>query len=196
MLETTPGGLALAGAGGYVLARRALAPIDHLASAAQRITAARLHEPCVPVRDEPFAGLDAITRRDLGERLTRLARAHSRNATLLIILVGLIVVFSLLSSDFLTSSNLLSTARRGVEIGLISMAMAVVIGSGGIDLSVGPLAGFLVVLASFFVLDGRSPAVWVLGFVLMLAAAAVNNTPMCTVSYPARTRNSGTTTPR
>lgn len=34
----------LAGAGGYVLARRALAPIDHLASAARRITAARLHE--------------------------------------------------------------------------------------------------------------------------------------------------------
>lgn len=36
--------VALAGVGGYVLARRALAPIDHLASAAHRITAARLHE--------------------------------------------------------------------------------------------------------------------------------------------------------
>jgi len=34
----------LAGAGGYVLARRALAPIDHLASEARRITADRLHE--------------------------------------------------------------------------------------------------------------------------------------------------------
>lgn len=34
----------LAGIGGYVLARRALAPIDQLASEARRITAARLHE--------------------------------------------------------------------------------------------------------------------------------------------------------
>jgi heavy metal sensor kinase len=34
----------LAGAGGYVLARRALTPIDHLASEARRITAERLHE--------------------------------------------------------------------------------------------------------------------------------------------------------
>jgi heavy metal sensor kinase len=34
----------LAGIGGYVLARRALAPIDHLASEARRITAERLHE--------------------------------------------------------------------------------------------------------------------------------------------------------
>jgi heavy metal sensor kinase len=36
--------VALAGVGGYVLARRALAPIDHLASEARRITAERLHE--------------------------------------------------------------------------------------------------------------------------------------------------------
>jgi len=36
--------VALAGIGGYVLAQRALAPIDHLASAARRITAERLHE--------------------------------------------------------------------------------------------------------------------------------------------------------
>jgi heavy metal sensor kinase len=34
----------LAGIGGYVLARRALAPIDHLAGEARRITAERLHE--------------------------------------------------------------------------------------------------------------------------------------------------------
>jgi heavy metal sensor kinase len=36
--------VALAGVGGYVLARRALAPIDHLGSEARRITAERLHE--------------------------------------------------------------------------------------------------------------------------------------------------------
>jgi heavy metal sensor kinase len=36
--------VALAGVGGYMLARRALAPIDHLASAARRITAERLNE--------------------------------------------------------------------------------------------------------------------------------------------------------
>jgi len=36
--------VALAGMGGYALARRALMPIDHLASEAHRITAERLHE--------------------------------------------------------------------------------------------------------------------------------------------------------
>ena len=41
----------LAAFGGYVLARRALAPIDHLASEARRITAERLHER-LSVRNE------------------------------------------------------------------------------------------------------------------------------------------------
>ena len=36
--------VALAGIGGYVLARRALTPIDHLAADARRITAERLHQ--------------------------------------------------------------------------------------------------------------------------------------------------------
>jgi heavy metal sensor kinase len=36
--------VALAGVGGYALARRALTPIDHLAADARRITAERLHE--------------------------------------------------------------------------------------------------------------------------------------------------------
>jgi ribose transport system ATP-binding protein len=56
-------------------------------------------------------------------------------------------------------------------LGFISLGQTFALLLGGIDLSVGPLAGFLVVLASFFVLDGRSPAVWALGFALMLLSA-------------------------
>ncbi len=50
-------------------------------------------------------------------------------------------------------------------LGFISLGQTFALLLGGIDLSVGPLAGFLVVAASFFVLDGKSTAVWVLGFV-------------------------------
>jgi rhamnose transport system permease protein len=109
------------------------------------------------------------------ERVTRLARRHSRKATLLILLVVLIVVFSLLSSDFLTSSNLLSTARRGVEIGLISMAMAVVIGSGGIDLSVGSIVALSSVVLGYSHAHGLPlPAGIVLGFCVAIACGAIN----------------------
>jgi len=51
----------LAGAGGYLLARRALLPIDHLATAARRITAERLHERLsVPNPDDEIGRLGAV----------------------------------------------------------------------------------------------------------------------------------------
>src|SRR5205814_5030315 len=51
----------LAGAGGYALARRALIPIDHLASDARRITAERLHERLsVPNQHDEIGQLAAV----------------------------------------------------------------------------------------------------------------------------------------
>jgi heavy metal sensor kinase len=51
----------LAGVGGYVLARRALMPIDHLASEARRITAERLHERLsVPNQHDEIGRLAAV----------------------------------------------------------------------------------------------------------------------------------------
>src|SRR5262245_36323464 len=51
----------LAGVGGYVLARRALTPIDHLAADAKRITAERLHERLsVPNAHDEIGRLAAV----------------------------------------------------------------------------------------------------------------------------------------
>jgi heavy metal sensor kinase len=51
----------LAGVGGYVMARRALAPIDHLAAEARRITADRLHERVsVPNAHDEIGRLAAV----------------------------------------------------------------------------------------------------------------------------------------
>src|SRR5262245_13317388 len=53
--------VALAGAGGYLLASRALAPTDRLASEARRITAERLHERLsVPNRQDEIGRLAAV----------------------------------------------------------------------------------------------------------------------------------------
>src|SRR5207244_1518651 len=72
---------------------------------------------------------------------------------------------------YFSDYNINSVMFACAALGFISLGQTFALLLGGIDLSVGPLAGFLVVLASFFVLDGRSPAVWVLGFALMLASA-------------------------
>jgi heavy metal sensor kinase len=53
--------IVLAGLGGYVLARRALAPIDHLAIEARRVTAERLHERVsVPNQHDEIGRLAAV----------------------------------------------------------------------------------------------------------------------------------------
>ena len=56
-------------------------------------------------------------------------------------------------------------------LGFISLGQNVALLTGGIDLSVGPLAGFLVVVASFFVNDGAAVTTMLLGFGLMIGAA-------------------------
>lgn len=61
--------VAVAGVGGYVLARRALAPIDDLASAARRITAERLHERLSVPNDRDEIGRLAAVVNDAFARL-------------------------------------------------------------------------------------------------------------------------------
>lgn len=69
-------------------------------------------------------------------------------------LVGLIafemVVFASISPNFFTTSNLLNVTRLNAEIGLIALGMAVVIASGGIDLSVGAIVGLSSVMLGVF----------------------------------------------
>jgi ABC-type sugar transport system ATPase subunit/ribose/xylose/arabinose/galactoside ABC-type transport system permease subunit len=78
------------------------------------------------------------------------------------------------NSRYLSNFNITSVQFACAALGFIALGQTFALLLGGIDLSVGPLAGFLVVLASFFVLDGKSPVIWALGFVSMfLAAAAV-----------------------
>src|SRR5207249_938311 len=72
---------------------------------------------------------------------------------------------------YFSDYNINSVMFACAALGFISLGQTFALLLGGIDLSVGPLAGFLVVLASFFVLDGHSPATWALGFVVMLVSA-------------------------
>ena len=76
------------------------------------------------------------------------------------------------NSRFLSDFNLSSLTVLIAALAFISFGQECVILTGGIDLSVGPLAGLVVVIGSFFENSGRGPAVIVAGFVVMLAASA------------------------
>ena len=73
---------------------------------------------------------------------------------------------------YISPFNITSVMLLVTALGFIALGQTVALLMGGIDLSVGPLAGFLVVVGSFFLNDGKSAAVMVLGLLVMLAVAA------------------------
>ena len=78
------------------------------------------------------------------------------------------------NARFLAPFNVTSLLTLLTALAFISLGQTIAIMTGGIDLSVGPLAGLLVVIASFFVTDGASPVVIALAFVIMLAVAVAS----------------------
>jgi ribose transport system ATP-binding protein len=116
---------------------------------------------------------ERAARRSTGS--SRLARFIEGDYAPVMILAAVIVALGAYvwsqNHRYFSDFNINSVMFACAALGFISLGQTFALLLGGIDLSVGPLAGFLVVLASFFVLDGRSPAIWALGFFLMLAAA-------------------------
>ena len=73
---------------------------------------------------------------------------------LVTVLLGL-YVFSQ-NGNFLSAFNINNILMLATALGFIALGQTIALLLGGIDLSVGPLAGFLVVVASFFVNDDQS----------------------------------------
>lgn len=58
------------------------------------------------------------------------------------VLIALIVVFAILSNRFLTPDNIFNILRQVSIVGIIAVGMTFIMLTGGIDLSVGSVAGF------------------------------------------------------
>ncbi len=85
------------------------------------------------------------------------------------ILLGL-YVFSQ-NDNFLSAFNINNILSLATALGFIALGQTVALLLGAIDLSVGPLAGFLVVVASFFINDDKSALMIAAGFGLMFLGA-------------------------
>jgi ribose transport system ATP-binding protein len=73
---------------------------------------------------------------------------------------------------YLSAFNTTSVMTSCAALGFIALGQTIALLTGGIDLSVGPLAGFLVVIGSFFLNADKSIGMMVLGVGLMALAAA------------------------
>ena len=101
---------------------------------------------------------------------------QSDNATV-VPLAAVVVMLALYvfgqNANYLSAFNISNILLLATALGFIALGQTIALLIGGIDLSVGPLAGFLVVVASFFINDGQTPQTIALGFALVFLAALV-----------------------
>jgi erythritol transport system permease protein len=104
----------------------------------------------------------------------------------LVALALLVVVFSSLSPAFLTQGNLVMLAKHVALNAILALGMTFVVLSGGIDLSVGSIAGLAGMTAGWLLHDGlvlrplgvvvyfSAPSVIVIGLLVGIAVGALN----------------------
>lgn len=89
-----------------------------------------------------------------------------------IVMIALGAIVYAQNSHYLSAFNISSMLMLISALGFIALGQTIPLLIGGIDLSVGPLAGFLVVVASFFINDDEPAHTLILGFVLFFVLAA------------------------
>ncbi len=105
-------------------------------------------------------------------RLARIARGdYAASWVLAIAIIGLALYTQGHNARFLSDFNLSSLTVLIASLAFIGFGQECVILTGGIDLSVGPLAGLVVVIGSFFENNGRSAVIMAAGFLIMIAAS-------------------------
>jgi len=92
-------------------------------------------------------------------------------AVVLAAAVGLGIYTSTQSSFYLTGTAFTGILTLFAALALASLAQQMVMIAGGIDLSVGPLMGFIVVVASFVIVPGKSQGLLIFGWILLVAIA-------------------------
>ncbi len=80
------------------------------------------------------------------------------------------------NANFFSAFNISNILMLTTALGFIALGQTIAILMGGIDLSVGPLSGFLVVVASFFINEDKSAGMIAAGFALIFVGALVVGT--------------------
>jgi ribose transport system permease protein len=98
-----------------------------------------------------------------------------RDAGTLFGLLAIVIVFAILSPNFLTKANLLNVLQQSSINACVALGMTLVIITGGIDLSVGPTAAIAAVAAAVLMAAGAPIVVAIPAALLFGIAAGVVN---------------------
>ncbi len=109
------------------------------------------------------------SRRDRARRF--LSGDYFPSIVLALVILALAIYTDSSNARFLLPFNLSTLLVLVAALAFIGYGQAIVIMTAGIDISVGPLSGLVVVIASFFLTAGRSTTTVVLGLAIMLGVS-------------------------
>lgn len=125
----------------------------------QAITSAALRSTSIRER---------VTETTRGLKVPRWLKGDYAASIVLVALTILLGVFVATQNEFyLTARNLTGLLALLAPLAIAAAAQQTAMLGGGIDLSVGPLSGFMLVVASFYVIAGVAPMWWAVGFLLI-----------------------------
>jgi len=110
--------------------------------------------------------LTVYTERAKGSPLADFIAENAQVLSIAIFFLACIVFFSAMTDTFLTAGNLLNVVRQAAPILIVSIAMTLVIITGGIDLSVGSMVALINAVGAIMLAAGYP---WPLVLVAMLA---------------------------
>lgn len=104
-------------------------------------------------------------------RMPRWLRGDYAASIVLAALVVLLGAYVALQNPFyLTPLNITGLLALLAPLAMVAAAQQTAMLGGGFDLSVGPLSGFMLVVGSFYILDGYASYWWLVGLLLIAAA--------------------------
>lgn len=107
-----------------------------------------------------------------GKRFWRFARGdYAPSLLLVLVMLGLGAYILSTNEKYLNTFNVNSMLLLATALGFIAIGQTIALLTGGLDLSVGPLAGLLVVVISFFATEEFTLGSLILGALAMLAVA-------------------------
>ncbi|BCS80383.1 ABC transporter permease [Anaerocellum diazotrophicum] len=95
-----------------------------------------------------------------------------REITLIFIIIVISVIISILSPNFLTAENLITTALGLAADGILAIGMTIVLVSGGVDLSVGSVLGLSAVIAGGLYLS-YGVNIWIGSLIALVICALI-----------------------
>lgn len=113
---------------------------------------------------------NAITEKQLRRR--RVLRSDFMPPAVLMAMIVALALFIYSKNDmYFGAYNINAVLGLATGLGFIALGQTIVLMTGGIDLSVGPASGVLLVIGSFFINDGKSLQIILFGFVLIVITA-------------------------